>query len=295
MQFNNKVIIVTGGVSGVGRSVSKMLASQGASLAINYSDDDEQAAKLRMELAISNTAAFTLKGHVNDADDMKALIHRTIDEFGERIDGLVNIVDGPIHRKICNEENETFYNKFVRLNLNPTFYCTQMVLPLMTDGASIVNFVSQSDYANEDGSASSYAASKVAIINFTRRIAKEVQSYGVRINSFCPGTISVARQQACSTPQPHNRGVNTVSTVDKAPAANKVPTADKEPTIEQITTPEVSKIVEFLLSKKASRLNGANLDIHNGNLFYLADQPTSECSATPIYRDHIAFKTAISR
>lgn len=249
MKLENKVIIVTGGVRDIGRSVSLELAAQGAKLAINYFGSEDQANSLREELSAKGASAIIVKGDMTKRDDVEALIKQATEAFGEQVDGLVNVVGGLVQRKTLEEMDEDFFDHVMRLNLNSTFLTVKAAAPFMAAGGSIVNFASLAGRDGGGPGASAYATSKGAVITFTRSLAKELGPKGIRVNSLCPGMISTTFHD----------------TFSKDEARKNV--ANATPLKREGNSDEVATTVSFLLSEEASFLNGVNLDI-NGGLFF---------------------------
>ena len=249
MKLENKVIIVTGGVRDIGRSVSLELAAQGAKLAINYFGSEDQANSLREEFLAKGLPAIIIKGDMTSSADVASLVKQTTEAYGQQVDGLVNIVGGLVQRKTLDEMDEDFFDHVMKLNLNSTFLTVKAVAPLMADGSSIVNFASQAGRDGGGPGASAYATSKGAVITFTRALAKELGPKGIRVNSLCPGMITTTFHD----------------TFTKDEVRKNV--ANGTPLRREGKSDEVATAVSFLLSEEASFVHGVNLDI-NGGLFF---------------------------
>lgn len=249
MKLKDKVVVVTGGVRDIGRAVSLKLAAEGAKLAINYYGSEEQALSLRQELAASGTHAVILKGDMTKQSDVDQLVNQAVDEFGGKIDGLVNVVGGLVQRKTLDEMDEEFFDEVVKLNLNSTFLSVKAVTPHMSEGSSILNFASQAGRDGGGPGASAYATSKGAVMTFTRAMAKELGPKGIRVNSLCPGMISTTFHD----------------TFTKDEVRSNV--ANGTPLRREGNSEEVADTVSYMLSDEASFLSGVNLDINGGLIF----------------------------
>jgi len=249
MKLKNKVIIVTGGVRDIGRSVSIELAKQGAKLAINYYGSEEQAESLRQQFDSDGSQAIIVKGDMTKQADVESLVSQATEAFGQKVDGLVNIAGGLVQRKPLDEMDEEFFDVVMKLNMNSTFLTTKAIVPLMSEGASIVNFASQAGRDGGGPGASAYATSKGAVMTFTRSMAKELGPKGIRVNSLCAGMISTTFHD----------------TFTKDEVRKNV--ANGTPLRREGNPDEVATTVSFLLSSEASFLTGVNLDI-NGGLLY---------------------------
>ena len=223
MKFKDKVVIITGGARDIGRAVSLDLANHGAKLAINYFGSEDQAQSLNQELKNNNSDAFILKGDMTNKDDVVALVEKTISHYGNEIHGLVNISGGLVQRKKIDEN--------------------------MTSGSSIVNFASQAGRDGGGPGASAYAASKGAVITFTRSMAKELGQQGIRVNSLCPGMIATTFHDTFTKDEVRSN------------VANATPLKREGRPDEMATT------VSFLLSDESSFLTGVNLDTNGGLVF----------------------------
>ncbi len=249
MKLENKVIVVTGGVRDIGRAVSKQLAAEGAKLAINYYGSEDQAQSLREEFAAAGSQAIIVKGDMTNQGDVDALINQAVNEFGGKVDGLVNVVGGLVERKALDEMDEDFFNMIMKLNLNSTFLAVKAAATHMSSGASIVNFASQAGRDGGGPGAFAYATSKGAVMTFTRAMAKELGPKGIRVNSLCPGMISTSFHD----------------TFSKDEARKNV--ANATPLRREGDSAEVANAVSYLLSEDASFLTGVNLDVNGGLLF----------------------------
>ena len=249
MKLKNKVIIVTGGVRDIGRAVSLELAAQGAKLAINYFGSEDQAETLRQQFATDGVKAVIAKGDMTKSADVESLVMQATSAYGQKVDGLVNVTGGMVQRKTLNEIDEEFLDLVMKLNFNSTFLTVKAVVPFMTKGASIVNFASQAGRDGGGPGAAAYAASKGAVMTFTRSMAKELGPRGVRVNSLCVGMVSTTFHDTFS------------KDVVRKNVANSTP-------LKREGNPqEVATTVSFLLSEEASFLTGLNLDVNGGLLF----------------------------
>ena len=249
MKLKNKVIIITGGVRDIGRAVSLKLAAEGAKLGINYFGSEDQAESLRQQLAADGAQAIIIKGDMTNRTDVESLVAQTTEAYGQKVDGLVNIVGGMVQRRTIDEMDENFFDQVIKLNLNSTFLTLKAVVPHMSEGASIVNFASQAGRDGGGPGASAYATSKGAVMTFTRSMAKELGPKGIRVNSLCPGMI----------------GTTFHDTFTKDEVRKNV--AGGTPLRREGRPEEVANTVGYLLCEEASFLTGVNLDI-NGGLFF---------------------------
>jgi 3-oxoacyl-[acyl-carrier protein] reductase len=197
MSLNGKVAIVTGAAQGIGRTIAEWLAQDGADIAVV--DVDPGRAQETIE-AIKKLGRRTLNIKVNVADwnDVKAMTDQVLKEWG-KIDILVNNA-GITRDGLLVRMKEEDWNLVLQVNLNGTFHCTKAVMQPMTKQryGRIVNIASIVGVMGNAGQAN-YAASKAAVIGFTKTVAREYASRSVTVNAVAPGFIDTAMTQGLSS------------------------------------------------------------------------------------------------
>lgn len=249
MRLKDKVAIVTGGGRDIGRDVSRVLAREGAKVVINFANDEVSAADTLESVRSAGGEAIVCRADVTTAEGVATLVAAAREAYGDEIHILVNLAGGMVERRPLADIDEAFFDKVMTLNLKSAYLMTRAVVPLMSDGASIINF---SSVAGRDGGgpgASIYATSKGALMTFTRSMAKELGPRGVRVNSLCPGMIATSFHDTFTKPE-----VRTA-------------VAGSTPLRRQGRPEEVAETVLYLASDEASFVTGVNLDI-NGGLFF---------------------------
>ena len=249
MDFTGKVAIVTGGGRDIGKMTSLKLASLGAKVVINYYGAKVEAEKTLAEIAATGGEAILVQGDMTKQADVDNLIQKTMEAYGDKINVLVNVAGGLVARKTLAEMDEDFVNLLFRLNFNTMFLVTKAVVPHMPAGSSIINFASQAARDGGGAGASAYAASKGAIMTFTRAIAKELGPKNIRVNSLCPGMIA--------------------TTFHDTFTKNEVRTnvANSTPLRREGQANEVADLVAYLASDESSFVTGNNIDINGGLAF----------------------------
>lgn len=245
MKLAGQTAIVTGGGRDIGRACAIKLASEGANIAINYFSSSEGADSAVAEITAAGGKAFALQGDLNRQAGVDALVARTVAEFGG-VNVLVNNTGGLIARKKIAEMSLDHWNAVMELNLTSTFLMTKACLPNMATGA-IVNLASQAGRDGGGPGSVAYAASKGAVMTFTRGLAKELGP-NIRVNAVCPGMIDTDF---------HN--------IHTADAARKGFEA-AAPVKRQGVSDDVANLVLFLACDESAFITGANVDI-NGGMF----------------------------
>jgi 3-oxoacyl-[acyl-carrier protein] reductase len=249
MSVQGKVAIVTGGARDIGKSISLKLAKDGAKVVVNYRSDTSAAEAVLSEIKAAGGEAVLFKGDVTKQQDVAKMVSAAQEAFGQTIDILVNVAGGMVARKTLEEMDEEFFNNLLQLNTTSTFLTTKAVVPLMTNGGSIVNLASQAGRDGGGPGAAAYATSKGAVMTFTRAMAKELGPKKIRVNSLCPGMISTT--------------FHDTFTKD----AVRTNVAAGTPLRREGNPDEVADAVAYLASDEASFITGINMDINGGLLF----------------------------
>jgi 3-oxoacyl-[acyl-carrier protein] reductase len=246
MKLQGKTAIVTGGGRDIGRACAMRLAAEGANVAINYFSSSSGADSAVEEIRAKGGKAFALQGDLNAADDVQALVSKTVEAYGG-IDILVNNAGGLIARKTISEMTLDHWRAVMDLNLTSTFLMVKACLPHLKSGA-IVNIASQAGRDGGGAGAVAYATSKGAVMTMTRGLAKELGP-DIRVNALCPGMIDTDFHNV-HTPDAGRRGFEAAAPLKR-----------------QGNTDDVANLVLFLACDDAAFITGANVDINGGMLF----------------------------
>lgn len=188
MLLENRVALVTGSSRGIGRAVALALAKEGARVAVNYSRDEGAACGVLEEIEAMNAQAVIVKADVSIHSEVEAMMDRITQDLGPP-DILVNNAgitrDGLLLRMKVED-----WDRVLEVNLRGAFNCTRVALRSMIKRryGRIVNISSIVGITGNPGQAN-YSASKAGVIGFTRSVAREVASRGVRANVVAPGYI----------------------------------------------------------------------------------------------------------
>ncbi len=183
----NKIALVTGADSGIGRAVAIAFAREGADVAVSYLDEHEDAKETARWVEAAGRQCLLLPGDLGNADQCTAVVADTVEKFG-RIDVLVNNAAFQMTYDSLEDIPDEDWLKTFNVNVTAMFRICKAALPHMAEGSSIINTSSvNSDAPNP--TLLPYAASKGAIANFTAGLAQMQGKRGIRVNSVAPGPI----------------------------------------------------------------------------------------------------------
>jgi NAD(P)-dependent dehydrogenase (short-subunit alcohol dehydrogenase family) len=185
--LGGKVALVTGGDSGIGRAVSVLFAREGADVAIVYFDEHEDAETTRAHVEEAGRRCVLIPGDIAEPDFCHGAVERTVAELG----GLHVLVNNAAVQYFCESFEKIpreQVEKTFRVNILAMFWMTQAALAHMEEGAAIVNTTSVTAYRGSDHLID-YAATKGAIVGFTRSLAQALAGRGIRVNGVAPGPV----------------------------------------------------------------------------------------------------------
>ncbi|HLG43572.1 MAG TPA: 3-oxoacyl-[acyl-carrier-protein] reductase [Nitrospirales bacterium] len=243
MGIEGKIAIVTGAAQGIGRAIAETLAGAGADVAV-VDMDVARAQETVSAVKSHGRRALAIKANVADWVDVKAMADQVLAEFG-RIDILVNNA-GITRDGLLLRMKEEDWNLVLDVNLKGTFHCTKAVLPTMSKqrGGAMVNIASVVGVMGNAGQAN-YAASKAAVIGFTKTVAREYASRGITANAVAPGFIETAMTQGLG-------GEVREALLKQIPLG-------------RLGSPlEVAYAVRFLVSPEAAYITGHVLHVNGG-------------------------------
>lgn len=186
-RLKDKVAIVTGADSGIGRAVAALYAREGADVAIVYLNEHQDAEDTAEAVRAEGRRAITLAGDVGDKAFCEDAVRRVIEAFG-RIDILVNNAGEQHPDKDIVDITEQQLRRTFQTNIFGMFFLVQAASPHLEEGAAIVNCTSVTMYQGEP-ELLDYSATKGAITAFTRSLSMNLIENGIRVNAVAPGPI----------------------------------------------------------------------------------------------------------
>ncbi len=249
IDLDGKTAIITGGTRDIGRFCSVKLAELGVRVAVNYCHNKPAGEETLAQIQKAGGDAILVGGDMTKRTDVENLVQETQNAFGDKIDILVNNVGGLVARKTIDEMDEEFLNHVMALNFNSTFLSSQAVVPHMPEGGAIINLASLAGRDGGGNGATAYAASKGAVMTFTRGLAKELGPKGIRVNAICPGMIDTTFHDMF-TPDAARRNVEA-----------------SVPMRRQGHPEDCANLIAYLASDASSYITGASIDINGGMAF----------------------------
>jgi NAD(P)-dependent dehydrogenase (short-subunit alcohol dehydrogenase family) len=186
-RLENKVALITGADSGIGRAVAIAFAREGADVLCSYWKEDEDAAQTRRLVEDAGRCCLTVAGDVGDREHCRALVERAVEELG-RLDVLVNNAAFQMAHESFLEIAPDELEFVFRTNVLAMFHLCQAAVPRMRPGSTIIN-TSSIQAAQPSPQLLHYAATKGAISSFTKGLAQELAERGIRVNAVAPGPI----------------------------------------------------------------------------------------------------------
>ncbi len=256
MFLEGKVAIVTaGGGPGIGRAMSRALASEGATVVVAELDR-ARAEDAAAEIRDSGGTVLAIPTDVSVKSDVVNMVGRTVDEFG-RVDILCNHAGASPGGPIENMP-EAVWDAHLGVALKGTFLCTQAVLPHMRHQkwGRIVNTVSRVAYKPTFVGLADYAAAKAGIVGFTRAVAMEVGAHGITLNCIAPGHVSGSGMSlVIGQPRP-----------GREQEQHRVDTENQILEPRRMVTPEeIAGALLYLVGPHAERVTGTVMHVNGGS------------------------------
>src|SRR5215207_3273671 len=245
-KLEGRKAIVTGGDSGIGRAVALAFAREGADVAISYLEAEQSDADgVARVVRDAGRTAVLVPGDLSDGGYCRALVERSAKELGG-VDILVNNAAYQMAREGLAGISEEELEHTFRTNILAMFHTCKAALEHMQPGATIINTASIQAY-QPDPMLLAYAATKAAIVNFTKGLAQETIERGIRVNAVAPGPIWTPLIPA-TMPEEKVEGFG----------------AEESPTQRAGQPAELAPVYVFLASQESSYVNGEIIGVTGG-------------------------------
>ena len=182
-----RVALITGADSGIGRAVALAFAREGADVLVAYLEEEEDARETERLVTEAGRRAVLVAGDITDQAHCRQLVRQAVQELG-RLDILVNNAAFQMTHPDIAEVPAEEWDRTFRTNVHAMFYLTQAAMPHLPPGGSIINTVSIEAFKPEP-ILLAYAATKAAIVNFTKNFSAQAIEKGVRVNAVAPGPV----------------------------------------------------------------------------------------------------------
>ncbi len=247
IDFKDKIILVTGSTSGIGRQIAKQLLENGAKVIINYGHNDKLAEETMEELSNFRDNILLIKCDLSKANEVDNMFNEIKERFS-KLDGLVNCA---AYDKVLSIEDLTIeeYRHELDVNVVARWQCIKNAIPLMkkSDRPRVINIASRLGTKPMEDSIA-YCTCEAATIMLTKCCALELSKYNIKVNTVSPSLTL--------TPL----GIQSYSEEEiKA-------TAERNPSKRIGTVEDTANVVLFLLSDKADYINGENVNVNGGIL-----------------------------
>jgi NAD(P)-dependent dehydrogenase (short-subunit alcohol dehydrogenase family) len=252
MELAEKIALVTGAGSGIGRAVAIRFAREGARLIVN--DMDGQAAERTVrEIEALGSQGFSFQANISNREEVREMVAKGADRFGA-INILVNNAGTGGSSILTRDMPPEAWENTVSVNLNGAFYCCQAVIPGMIEkgGGKIVNIASLAASRMSKLGGADYTASKYGLVGLSHHLAFELAAYKVNVNTVCPGATLTPLVMSKTTEEFRN-------TIGK-----------QIPLGRWISPEDIAEAVLFLASDRSAMITGVVLGVDGGQLLGIA-------------------------
>lgn len=240
--------LVTGGATGIGRSIALALARVGVDVAVTYHKSDPARTMREISELGCRGAAYPLDA--TDSANVDEVMDRAARRLGGKLSILVNNAGGLINRTPIGEMTDEHWHQVLNVNLTSCFLCSRGVLRHMPDGGRIVNISSLAGRQGGGPGSAAYAAAKAGVHGLTRGLAKELGPRGITVNAIAPGLILDTPFHAAFTPKADQRAMIDATPLRRAGFPD-----------------DVAGAVVYLVSSLGGFNTGSVIDLNGGIYF----------------------------
>lgn len=257
-RFENKIAVVTGGTSGLGRRIAEVLCEEGAKVAF-WGRNDEKGAQIAGEIKANGGEAVYMRVDVRSSSEIKAAAEVVRDKYGHVDILMCSAGVNQYKAGTVVEADEEEFDKVIDTNVKGTFLCCKYIIPLMPEGGSVTNFSSAWDTIVSP-KVPIYCASKAAITHMTKQMALDFAPQRIRANTICPGTVVTEMVEGVISSNYAKLGFEKPEDMWEA-------RRQAYPIGRLGTTDDVAHLALFLASDEASWITGAAILIDGGFTF----------------------------
>ena len=245
-KLKDKVAIVTGGDSGLGRACSIAYVKEGAKVVIVYLNETKDAEDTKAYIDKMGGECLLIRSDITSHDNCKKIVNETIKRYG-KIDILVNNAGVQYQQDKLENISDEQFDYTMKVNIYGMFYLTKEALPYMNSGSSIINLSSVTTFYG-DPQLIDYVTTKGAIVGFTRALARNLALKNIRVNAIAPGFFWTPLQPACWV-------------------AEKIPSLGSDAAMARGAMPyELAPTFVFLASDDSSYMTGEVMHINGGEV-----------------------------
>lgn len=194
-KLKNKVAIITGGDSGLGRAAAIAFVKEGAKVVIPYYNEHKDAQETKRYIESLGGECLLLSGDITNKNFCKKIVQETLKKY-RKIDILINNAAVQYQQDKLENITDEQFDRTMKVNVYGMFYLTKEVLPYLKSGASIINLSSVTAFYG-DPQLIDYVTTKGAVVGYTRALARNLALKNIRVNAIAPGFFWTPLQPAC--------------------------------------------------------------------------------------------------
>jgi len=252
MELSERIALVTGAGSGIGRAIAIRFAKEGARIIVN--DMDGLAAeRTAQEIEALGGQGFPFQANISNREEVHGMVARGVDRFGT-INILVNNAGTGGSSIVTKDMPPEAWENTVSVNLNGAFYCCQAVIPGMIEKGEgkIVNIASLAARRMSKLGGADYTAAKYGLVGFSHHLAFELAAHQINVNTVCPGATLTPLVMSKTTEEFRDSVCRQI------------------PLGRWISPEDIAEAVLFLASDRSAMITGVVLDVNGGQLLGIA-------------------------